>query len=78
MSYMAEQLALFGIVVGVALLLSGVGFIILAVGGALRRAGGIAGPRRSCPAGDPGRVAQQIREKGPGPPGPFRLECLGV
>jgi hypothetical protein len=37
MSYMAEQLALFGIVVGVALLLSGVGFIILAIGGALRR-----------------------------------------
>lgn len=37
MSYMAEQLALFGIVVGVALLLSGVGFIILALGGALRR-----------------------------------------
>ncbi len=37
MSYMAEQLALFGIVVGVALLLSGVGFIVLALGGALRR-----------------------------------------
>ena len=36
-SYMAEQLALFGIVVGVALLLSGVGFIVLALGGALRR-----------------------------------------
>jgi hypothetical protein len=36
MSYMAEQLALFGIVVGIALLLSGIGFIILAVGGALR------------------------------------------
>jgi hypothetical protein len=36
MSYMAEQLSLFGIVVGVALLLSGVGFIILALGGALR------------------------------------------
>ena len=35
-SYMAEQIALFGIVVGVALLLSGIGFIILA-GGALRR-----------------------------------------
>lgn len=33
---MAEQLALFGIVVGVALLLSGIGFIILALGGALR------------------------------------------
>ena len=37
MSYMAEQLAVFGIVVGVALLLSGVGFIVLALGGALRR-----------------------------------------
>ena len=36
MSYMAEQMALFGIVVGIALLLSGLGFIILALGGALR------------------------------------------
>ena len=35
-SYMASQLALFGIVVGVALLLSGLGFMILAIGGALR------------------------------------------
>ncbi len=35
-SYMAEQLSIFGIVVGVALLLSGLGFAILAVGGALR------------------------------------------
>ena len=35
-SYMATQIALFGIVVGVALLLSGVGFAILAIGGALR------------------------------------------
>ncbi len=35
-SYMAEQLALFGVVVGVALLLSGIGFAILAIGGALR------------------------------------------
>ena len=35
-SYMAEQLALFGIVVGIALLLTGVGFGILAIGGALR------------------------------------------
>ena len=33
---MAEQLALFGIVVGVALLLSGIGFIVLAIGGTLR------------------------------------------
>jgi len=35
-AYMASQLALFGIVVGVALLLSGFGFAILAIGGALR------------------------------------------
>jgi F0F1-type ATP synthase membrane subunit c/vacuolar-type H+-ATPase subunit K len=35
-SYMADQLALFGIVVGVALLLAGFGFGILAIGGALR------------------------------------------
>jgi putative Mn2+ efflux pump MntP len=35
-SYMAEQLALFGIVVGIALILSGIGFIVLALGGALR------------------------------------------
>lgn len=35
-SYMAEQISLFGIVVGIALLLSGFGFAILAVGGALR------------------------------------------
>ena len=35
-SYMAQQLSLFGIVTGVALLLSGFGFAVLAVGGALR------------------------------------------
>jgi putative Mn2+ efflux pump MntP len=35
-SYMAQQLSLFGIVVGVALLLAGIGFAVLAVGGALR------------------------------------------
>jgi hypothetical protein len=35
-SYMADQLSLFGIVVGVALLLAGFGFAILAVGGTLR------------------------------------------
>jgi hypothetical protein len=44
-SYMAEQLALFGIVVGVALILSGVGFLVLAIGGALRHAS--AAERRS-------------------------------
>jgi hypothetical protein len=36
-SYMAEQLANFGIVVGFALLLGGIGFGVLTLGGALRR-----------------------------------------
>jgi hypothetical protein len=35
-AYMADQLSLFGIVVGIALLLSGIGFGVLAIGGALR------------------------------------------
>jgi hypothetical protein len=35
-SYMASQLAVFGVVVGIALLLAGIGFGILAVAGALR------------------------------------------
>jgi hypothetical protein len=35
-SYMAQQLSLFGIVVGVALLLAGIGFGVLSLGGALR------------------------------------------
>jgi hypothetical protein len=35
-AYMGEQISVFGIVVGVALLLAGIGFGILAVGGALR------------------------------------------
>jgi len=38
MSFMAEQLSLFGIVVGVALLLTGIGFLVLSIGGALRKA----------------------------------------
>ena len=37
MAYMAEQLSLFGIVVGVALLLTGIGFLVLAMGGGGRR-----------------------------------------
>jgi hypothetical protein len=36
MSYMADQLSLFSIIIGVALVLAGLGFGILAVGGALR------------------------------------------
>jgi hypothetical protein len=35
-SYMASQISLFGIVMGVALLLTGIGFGLLALGGALR------------------------------------------
>ena len=37
MSFMAEQLSLFGIVTGIALLLTGIGFLVLAIGGALRK-----------------------------------------
>jgi hypothetical protein len=35
-AYMADQTSVFGVVVGIALLLSGIGFAILAIGGALR------------------------------------------
>jgi hypothetical protein len=52
-SYMAEQLANFGIVVGVALLLSGIGFGVLTIGGALRKR-----EQRPVEAAEaPGRVA---------------------
>ena len=46
-SYMAESLSLFGIVVGIALLLSGLGFAILAAGGALRSGSSVFGTRAS-------------------------------
>jgi hypothetical protein len=39
-SYMADQLGNFGLVVGVALLLAGIGFIVLAASGTLRTRGG--------------------------------------
>jgi len=45
-SYMASQVSLFGIVVGVALLLSGLGFAVLAVGGALRNRDSVLAPER--------------------------------
>ena len=48
-SYMASRLALFGIVVGIALILTGVGFIILAVGGALRGREWALGGRHEAP-----------------------------
>ncbi len=44
-SFMAEQLANFGIVVGIALLLSGIGFSVLTLGGALRRRTELAGAK---------------------------------
>lgn len=46
-AYMATQLALFGIVVGVALLLAGIGFATLTVGGALRSPQSFLGTRRA-------------------------------
>ena len=42
-SYMADRIALFGVVVGIALLLTGIGFAALAIGGALRGAESAAG-----------------------------------
>ena len=53
-SYMAEQLANFGIVVGIALLLSGIGFGVLTIGGALRRS-------RSAAVASPARVPVAAR-----------------
>jgi hypothetical protein len=48
-SYMATQLALFSLVVGIALLLTGVGFIVLALGGALSKIAGKAGDTEAAP-----------------------------
>jgi hypothetical protein len=36
-AYMGERMAVFGIVMGIALLLTGIGFLVLTLGGALRR-----------------------------------------
>ena len=43
MAFMGERLAVFGIVMGIALLLTGIGFLVLTLGGALRRAEAEAG-----------------------------------
>ena len=48
-SYLAEQISLFGIVVGVALLLSGFGFGVLALAGALRSRDGMVHLTKSAP-----------------------------
>ena len=42
-SYMADRISLFGLMVGITLLLSGIGFGILALGGALRSDGWLFG-----------------------------------
>ena len=56
-SYMASQTALFGVVVGIALLLSGIGFAILAIGGALRNPDSVLrSGRKPATAGTPATV----------------------
>ena len=52
-SFMAQQLGNFGIVVGIALLLSGFGFLILAAGGALRTGAWFFGLRSAAPKTKP-------------------------
>jgi hypothetical protein len=37
MSFFAERVGMFGIVMGIALLLTGIGFLVLTLGGALER-----------------------------------------
>jgi hypothetical protein len=57
-SYMADQTALFGVVVGIALIMAGFGFAVLAIGGALRNPDGIFSSRKKeKPASVPGGVA---------------------
>ena len=55
-SYMAGQLALFGIVVGIALLLSGIGFIVLAAFGTLRIGSASREPAATTPLSTPATV----------------------
>ena len=52
-SFMAEQLGTFGIVVGIALLLSGIGFLVLTAGGALRTGTRFFGLRTAVPKATP-------------------------
>jgi putative Mn2+ efflux pump MntP len=55
-SFMATQLALFGIVVGFALLLTGIGFLVLSLAGALRNPGSVFA-RKTSPASPTGKLA---------------------
>ena len=52
MAYMGERLAVFGMVMGVALLLTGIGFLVLTLGGALRRRRSAGGERQASRARD--------------------------
>jgi hypothetical protein len=52
-SYMADRLGVFGIVVGIAMLLSGIGFAVLTIGGALKRASRQAEAEATAKAGVP-------------------------
>jgi hypothetical protein len=56
-SYMADQISMFGLVVGIALLLSGIGFGILAVGGALRNPQGMFSFARKAKEAEPAAPA---------------------
>jgi hypothetical protein len=58
-SFMAEQLARFGLVVGVALLLSGIGFGILALAGALRSESSLAFHKKEPAESQVGKLAPQ-------------------
>jgi len=56
MGYLAENIATFGIVVGIALLLTGIGFLVLAFAGALRRTESV----RTAPAKDATHVPATV------------------
>jgi hypothetical protein len=56
-SYMADQISLFGVVVGIALLLAGVGFGVLSIGGALRNPDSALARLRHRPTGHAAPVA---------------------
>ena len=64
-SYMADQLALFGVVVGIALLLSGIGFIVLAAFGVLRLAATVVkrGRAYGAPSGARLRLAAHVTRR---------------
>ena len=77
-SFMASQLALFGIVVGFALLLSGFGFAILAIGGALRNPNTVIRalrPRHVPVVAPTAWTSSRVRRNGRPPGGPFLVRA---